>query len=225
MRLLLVEDTLPLQHLLTTHLRQAGFTIDATATGTEALTHAATTSYDAIILDLGLPDIDGLAVLRQLRAGQNAALPALILTARDSLADRVAGLDAGADDYILKPFELAELDARLRAVLRRPGARLHPIHRFADLAFDTARRATTRNGTAIDLTPREAALFELLIRSANTTVIRDALAERLYGLDDDVTPNALEATVSRLRRKLAAAGSLVRVETMRGIGYRLSQPE
>jgi DNA-binding response OmpR family regulator len=225
MRILVVEDTLSLQELLTAHLRHRGFTVDATASGAEALALAGAAQYDAVILDLGLPDMDGLDVLRQLRAGACAGLPALILTARDSVAERVAGLDAGADDYILKPFETDELDARLRAVLRRPGARLHPVHRYADLAFDSANRTASRHDVPIDLTPREAALFELLMRAGNATVVRDALAERLYGLGEDVTGNALEAIVSRLRRKLAAAGSDVRVETMRGIGYRLAEKE
>jgi DNA-binding response OmpR family regulator len=223
MRILLVEDHPPLQALLTAHLRDRGFAVDAVHEGAAALACATATEYDAVILDLGLPDMDGLDVLRHLRAGAHAGLPTLILTARDSVAERVAGLDAGADDYILKPFETAELDARLRAVLRRPGARLHPVHRFADLAFDSASRAASREGAAIDLTPREAALFEVLIRAGAAVVVRDALVESLYRLDEDVSGNALEATVSRLRRKLAAAGSRVRVEALRGIGYRLAE--
>jgi two-component system OmpR family response regulator len=149
-------------------------------------------------------------------------LPTLILTARDSLDQRISGLNAGADDYILKPFDMLELEARLRAVLRRPGPRLHPVHRFHDLTFDSAARSAKAGDTGIDLTPREAALFEELIRNAGRIVVRDALAERLYGLDEDVSANALEATVSRLRRKLSMAGSSARVETLRGIGYRLA---
>jgi two-component system response regulator QseB len=223
MRLLIVEDTPSLQALLTAHLRDRGFAVDAVREGAAALACAEATQYDAVILDLGLPDMDGLDVLRRLRAGAHADLPTLILTARDSVAERVAGLDAGADDYILKPFETAELDARLRAVLRRPGARLHPVHRFADLSFDSATRGASRDGAPIDLTPREAALFELLIRAGSSIVVRDAMAERLYGTEEDVSANALEATVSRLRRKLASAESRVRVETMRGIGYRLAE--
>jgi DNA-binding response OmpR family regulator len=220
MRILVVEDNAALQGLLTAHLKDRGYAVDAAATGRAAIGYAEATGYDAVILDLGLPDMDGLDVLRALRSGRNAALPALILTARDSVAERVAGLDAGADDYILKPFETAELDARLRAVLRRPGARLHPVHRFADVSFDSATRTTSRNGAPIDLTPREAGLFEALIRAAPAIVVRDALAENMY---EDVSGNALEATVSRLRRKLTAAGSALRVETLRGIGYRLAE--
>jgi len=213
MRLLIVEDNASLSALLSAHLRGRGFQVDAVGSGAAALTCAAATDYNAVILDLGLPDMDGLEVLRRLRAG--SALPALILTARDSVAERVAGLDAGADDYILKPFETAELDARLRAVLRRPGARMHPVHQFADLSFDSATRTASHAGRPIDLTPREANVFEALIRAGANIVVRDALGE-------DASPNALEATMSRLRRKLANAGSDVRIETLRGIGYRLN---
>jgi DNA-binding response OmpR family regulator len=222
MKILLVEDNATLRTLIVAHLRERGFVIDPVATGNDALTAMASASYDAIILDLGLPDIDGLDLLRRVRAGLRADLPALILTARDAVEQRIAGLDAGADDYILKPFDVAELDARLRAVLRRPGARQHPVHVFQDLSFDTASRTATRADAVIDLTPREAGLFEELIRNGNRIVVRDSLAERLYGIDEDVSANALEATVSRLRRKLAAAGSVVHIETMRGIGYRLA---
>jgi DNA-binding response OmpR family regulator len=222
MRILLVEDNASLQALILSHLRDRGFVVDAAGTGDEALGAAAAASYDAMILDLGLPDMDGLDVLRRLREGVRADLPALILTARDAVQARIAGLDAGADDYILKPFDVAELDARLRAVLRRPGARLHPVYSFHDLGFDTASRTATSGERVIDLTPREAGLFEELIRNGSRIVVRDALIERLYGFDEDFTANALEATVSRLRRKLAAVASGVHIETMRGIGYRLS---
>ena len=222
MRILVVEDNLALQSLIAAHLRDRGFSAVAADTGAGALAAIRLAAYDAMILDLGLPDADGMDVLRSVRSGARPDLPILILTARDSVQDRVAGLDAGADDYILKPVDTAELDARLRAVLRRPGRRRQPVHLFEDLRFDTADRLASRNGTAIDLTPREAGLFEELVKSGNRVVVRDAMAERLYDLDTDVSANALEATVSRLRRKLAASGSRVRIETLRGIGYRLS---
>jgi len=174
-----------------------------------------------VILDLGLPDMDGLDVLRALRAEPSAQVPALILTARDSVEDRIGGLDAGADDYILKPFDVAELEARLRAVLRRPGLRQACIYSFGDLSFDTATRTARRKAQTIDLTRREQALFEELVRAGERIVVRDLLTERLYGFEDDVSANALEATVSRLRRKLAGEGSTTHIETIRGIGYRL----
>jgi DNA-binding response OmpR family regulator len=222
MRVLLVEDHESLRSMIAAHLRQRGFSVDPAETGEQALTAANSTAYGAMILDLGLPDMDGLDVLRAIRANPRHDMPTLILTARDRVEQRVSGLDAGADDYILKPFDLTELEARLRAVLRRPGQRLQPVHVFHDLSFDTASRAARCGAANIDLTPREATLFEELIRNGNAIVVRDLLAERLYGMDEDVTGNALEATVSRLRRKLSASGSGVRIETLRGIGYRLA---
>jgi len=221
-RILLVEDNDSLRAMIAAHLRGHGFAVDPAASGGEAMGAVQSASYSAMILDLGLPDMDGLDLLRGLRAGLGCDLPTLILTARDSLEQRIGGLDAGADDYILKPFDVQELEARLRAVLRRPGPRLHPVHRFHDLSFDAATRAAHCGSATIDLTPREAALFEELIRNGNKIVVRDLLAERLYGFDEEVTSNALEATVSRLRRKLSASGSKVRIETLRGIGYRLN---
>ena len=221
MRILVVEDNASLQGLILAHLRDRGFAADAAATGAAALDAAGHVAYDAVILDLGLPDVDGMDVLRSLRTEARADLPILLLTARDSVAERVAGLDAGADDYIVKPVDAAELDARLRAVLRRPGTRLRPVHVFEDLSFDTASRRASREGDPIDLTPREAMLFEELVRHGNHVVVRDRLVERLYDGEANVSGNAIEAIVSRLRRKLTASGSGVRVETLRGIGYRL----
>jgi DNA-binding response OmpR family regulator len=223
MRVLLVEDNAGLRSMISGHLRDRGFAVDPAETGEQALASASAATYSAMILDLGLPDMDGLDLLRALRAGSRSTdLPTLILTARDSVEQRISGLDAGADDYILKPFDLMELEARLRAVLRRPGPRLQPVYTFADLSFDTASRAAQCRKTPIDLTPREATLFEELMRSGSRIVVRDTLAERLYGFEEDVTANALEATVSRLRRKLTSSGSEVRIETLRGIGYRLA---
>jgi two-component system response regulator QseB len=221
MKLLLVEDNEALSEMLAAHLHQRGFAVDPVTTGAAALTALTNqTPYDAIILDLGLPDMDGMEILRHLRATQSM-LPALILTARDSITHRVAGLNAGADDYILKPFDLTEFEARLRAVLRRPGARDAPTRASGDVAIDTATRTATVQTHPLDLTRREAALFEELVRHPNQVVVRDTLADRLYGLGEDVSPNALEATVSRVRRKLSAQHATVRIDTLRGIGYRL----
>ena len=224
MRVLLVEDHRAMREIIAGHLRDRGFAVDAVQRGDEALAAAATTQYDAVVLDLGLPDMDGIEVLRRLRGGRFADMPALILTARDGLANRIGGLDAGADDYILKPFDLSELEARLRAVLRRPGLRRDPVHRFGDLSFDPGARSATVAGQNLDLTRREASVLEELIRATGRIVVKDALEDRLYGFDDEVSGNALEAAVSRLRRKLATAGSAVRIETSRGIGYRLQSP-
>ena len=220
MKLLLIEDHVSLRTMVAAHLAEQGFTVTQSASGTQAIAAASAEPHDAAILDLGLPDMDGLDLLRTLRA-RHADMPVLILTARDSVAQRIAGLDAGADDYILKPFELAEMEARLRAVLRRPGIRQTEFHVFGDLRFDSLRRSAQSGTRSAELTRREGALFEALIRSGETIMVRDDLAQRLYGSDDDVSANALEATVSRLRRKLATLGTAVRVDVVRGIGYRL----
>jgi DNA-binding response OmpR family regulator len=220
-KVLLVEDHRTMRDLIADHLRRRGLAVDAVRCGDEALAAAAVAGYDAVILDLGLPDMDGMEVLRRLRGSRHPDLPALILTARDSVEARVGGLDAGADDYILKPFYLAELEARLRAVLRRPGVRREAVHRCGDLTFDPASRTATVAGRGLDLTRRETSVLEELIRAAGRIVVKDALEDRLYGFGDDVSGNALEASVSRLRRRLAAAGSTVCIEATRGIGYRL----
>jgi two-component system response regulator QseB len=221
MRLLLVEDNVALGDMLSAYLCEHGFTVDTARTGQQALQASTRARYDAVILDLGLPDMDGMDVLHCLR--QTGTLPTLILTARDSVAHRVAGLNGGADDYILKPFDLTEFEARLRAVLRRPGSRAVPLATFADLAFDPACRAARVGVHEVELTRREATLLEALLQAGDRIVVRDALADALYGVDDDVSGNALEATVSRLRRKMALLGSAVRIETVRGIGYRLKR--
>ena len=224
-RILLVEDNPSLTELMADFLRERGFAVDAAATGKAALSALGSATFDAVILDLGLPDMDGLDVLRSLRArdaDRSSMLPALILTARDGVGHRVTGLNEGADDYILKPFDLAEFEARLRAVLRRPGARDTPVLQFGDVRFDTGSRTVQVHEQPLDLTRRETALFEELVRKAAQIVVRDLLVERLYGLEEDVSANALEATISRVRRKLAAQKAGVRIDTLRGIGYRLS---
>ena len=224
-KILLVEDNPSLTEMIAAFLRERGFAVDAVTTGTDALAALGGASYDALILDLGLPDMDGMEVLRALRARDTrhaSMLPALILTARDAVGHRVTGLNEGADDYILKPFDLGEFEARLRAVLRRPGARDTPLLQFGDVRFDSGSRTAQVHDQPLDLTRREAALFEELVRKAAQIVVRDLLVERLYGLDEDVSANALEATISRVRRKLASHKAGVRIETLRGIGYRLS---
>ena len=222
MRVLLVEDHRALRDMMAAHLRGGGFVTDAVARGDEALAAASTSAYDAVVLDLGLPDFDGIAVLRALRAGAAADVPVLVLTARDAIEDRVQGLDAGADDYLLKPFDLNEFDARLRSVLRRPGLRRTPVLELGILTFDTEAREASIRGVLLELSRRELSLLEELVRGVGRTVVRDTLEDRLYGLSDVVSGNALEAAVSRLRRHLArAGGDGLAIETIRGIGYRL----
>ena len=222
MRVLLVEDHDELRQMLQCHLRQVGFAADAVSRGVDALAAVAAAAYDVVILDLGLPDLDGMEVLRRMRAGAAATVPILVLTARQSIGDRVEGLDAGADDYLLKPFDMLELDARLRSIIRRTERRPDTVLRFGDICFDPSSREAQVGDTILALTRREITLLEELIRGGGHTLVRDALADRLYGFDDVFTGNALEAAVSRLRRRLALAGSLVAIETVRGIGYRLA---
>ncbi len=222
MRVLLVEDHPDVRSIMTAHLRAQGFVVDAVACGSAGLAAARATLYDAVVLDLGLPDMDGMLVLSRLRTDALRSVPVLVLTARDALDDRVAGLDAGADDYLLKPFDLQEFDARLRAIMRRHVAPASNMLRCGDLTLDCKAREVRLGDLPLDLTRREVGLLEALLREAGRTVVRDVLEERLYGLDDAVSGNALEALVSRLRRRLAAAGSGLLLEAVRGIGYRLS---
>ena len=219
MRILLVEDHPALREMVSDHLAKRGFAVDAVSRTDEACEALDTATYDAMVLDLGLPDGDGFSVLMKARTLTKGQLPILIVTARDAVGDRVRGLDAGADDYVVKPFDLIELESRIRAVLRRPGLRSNLLWSCGSLVFDTSRRSATIAGNPVDLTRREADLLDALLKAAGQVVIRDVLEERLYSFNEPVTPNALEATVSRLRRRLAGAG--LRIETRRGIGYRL----
>jgi two-component system, OmpR family, response regulator QseB len=221
MKVLLVEDHAAMREMISDHLGERGFTVDAVGRAEDAYAALAVTSYDAMVLDLGLPDTDGMQLLRKTRARTAGHLPTLIVTARDALDDRTNGLNAGADDYIVKPFELAELEARLRAVLRRPGVRANIILTYGALALDTVSREASAGGTVLDLSRREAALLEELLRAAGRIVVKDTLEDRLYTLDRPGTDNALEAIVSRVRKKLAAAHAGVRIDTKRGVGYRL----
>jgi DNA-binding response OmpR family regulator len=220
MRVLLVEDNERLSSLMRGGLARAGFTVDAFASLTDADAAVATVDYDLILLDLGLPDGDGLHWLKQLRRSKQG-IPVLVATARGGLTDRVAGLDTGADDYLVKPFEMDELLARCRALLRRPGACLSTVLSTGNLTLDTASRQVAVAGNPIDVPRREADLLEVLLRRSGQVVPRTVLEERLYGFDDDVTPNALEAHVSRLRRRLTDAAADVTVHTVRGVGYLL----
>ncbi len=224
--MLLIEDHPELSALVGEHLRRRGYAVDSVTRLQDASAALACGEpYEAVVLDLGLPDGDGMDLLRKLRKSPDTAPPVLILTARDSLEDRVAGLNAGADDYLLKPFELAELDARLRAILRRPGGRTGAHLRLGDLSFDPATRSAQVADLPLDLPRREAALLETLLRARQRVVVKDILETTLYSADEPVTANAVEACVSRLRKKLAVAGSTCRVETHRGIGYALAVSE
>ena len=214
-----------MREMISDNLVERGFTVDAVGRAEDAYAALAVASYDALVLDLGLPDADGMQLLKEARACTVRHLPTLIVTARDALDDRTRGLNTGADDYIVKPFELVELEARLRAVLRRPGVREDIVLSYGPLALDTVSREASVRGVLLDLSRREAALLEELLRAAGRIVVKDTLEDRLYALDRSVTANALEAIVSRLRKKLAAAHASVRIDTKRGVGYRLLAQE
>jgi DNA-binding response OmpR family regulator len=221
MKVLLVEDHAAMREMISDHLVERGFTVDAVGRAEDAYAALAVAFYDALVLDLGLPDSDGMQLLKEARARTARHLPTLIVTARDALDDRTRGLNAGADDYITKPFELAELEARLRAVLRRPGIREDIVLTYGALALDTVSREASVGSIVLDLSRREAALLEELLRAAGRIVVKDTLEDRLYALDRSVTDNAVEAIVSRVRKKLAAAHAGVHIDTKRGVGYRL----
>ncbi len=220
MRILLVEDHQAIREMIADHLRERGFAIDAYDRGERALAGARIAPVDAVVLDLGLPDMDGMQLLSALRALQ-PQVPAVIVTARDGMEERLLGLNSGADDYIVKPFNLLELEARLRAVLRRVGTRRETRYTLGEITFDTVSREATVLGKPLDLTRREAALLEELLRVPGQVITKDRLEDRLYALEDAGSTNALEAAVSRLRRKLAGAHATVSIETKWGIGYRL----
>ena len=219
MRVLLIEDHPPLAEAVCDALRRAGFAVDHAGTASEARELAALADHALILLDLGLPDGDGLRLLPVLRQG--GRVPVIVLTARDQLADRVAGLDGGADDYVVKPVEMPELVARARAVLRRPGDRSATVLRLGSLTLDTAARSVSVADVPLLLGRREVGVLEQLMRSAGRVASRQLLEEAIYTLDDEVTPNALEAAVSRLRRALEAAGCPIPIVNVRGVGWML----
>ncbi len=220
MRALIIEDHARMAELLAEGLDRRGFAADIAASLADAEAALSLASHDVIVLDLGLPDGDGRAWL-EARRRCGSLPPVLILTARGALKDRVAGLDAGADDYLGKPVDLDELAARLRALLRRPGSRIDPVLTVGRLSFHTADRSATIGGNRMELSRREADLLELLMRRAGAVVRREAIEEALYSFNEPVTGNAVEAVVSRLRRKLEQAGLAGSLQTVRGLGYML----
>ena len=222
MRLLVIEDERQLAALLCGALERDGFAVDVACTADAASHHLDVVSYDAAILDLGLPDDDGLSLLRRLRR-QGSPLSVLILTARDAPEDRVLGLNAGADDYLIKPFHMPELIARVRAVLRRPNAPLGVTLTLGNLLLNTTTRQTQVNGTEVALTVRETSMLEILLRQQGSVVTRDVMEQRLYSFDAQLGSNALEVLVHRLRRRLQEVGASVVIHTVRGVGYLLAE--
>ncbi len=222
MRVLIVEDNDRLAELVADGLRRRGFSCDIAECLANADSAMDGAVYDAIVLDLGLPDGDGIDWLTARRRDRQVP-PAVIQTARGALEDRVTGLDAGADDYVVKPVEIDELAARIRALLRRPGPRMQTILEVGRLEFDVAGRTARYSGKAIDLSRREADLLELMMRRAGTVVPRGAIEDALYSFNEPVTPNAVEATMSRLRRKLDEVSASESLHTIRGVGYMLRE--
>jgi DNA-binding response OmpR family regulator len=222
MRILLVEDHKRLATTIVDGLAAFGFGVDAFATAEDGLAAKEHVDYDAIILDLGLPDRDGIDLLGEIRHADTVT-PVIILTARDGIDDRVAGLDRGADDYFLKPFAMKELAARLRALLRRPGRVLGTILEAGNVCFNTLERQVTVGGKTIAVSQREIAALELMMRRSGGVVSKTNLEDALYGLSRDVNANAVEAVVSRLRKRLEQAGADCTVHALRGIGYLLKE--
>jgi two-component system response regulator QseB len=198
-------------------LKREGFAVDWMHEAAAARAALATEPFDLLLLDLGLPGSDGLTLLKGLRQ-RGAALPVLIITARDAVSDRVAGLDAGADDYLIKPFDLDELAARIRALLRRRSGRPAPLIEHQGVVLDPAAHRATRDGAEVALSPREFALLQLLMERPGTILSRAQIEERLYGFGEEVESNAVEVHIHGLRRKLGAAFIL----TVRGVGYRVA---
>ncbi len=216
MRVLVVEDDLLLGDGVAAALRHDGYTVDWLRDGGQAETALMAGGFDAVVLDLGLPGQDGLTVLRSCRRMGNT-LPVLILTARDGVEDRIAGLDAGADDYLLKPFALGELRARLRALLRRAAGKAGPEYAVGRLAVDPAHRSATWDGQPLELSVREFQILHALARSYPRVLSRTQLEDALYGWSQEVDSNAVEVHIHHLRRKLGKAA----ISTVRGVGYRL----
>lgn len=222
MRILLVEDDLSLSDALSSLLLAAGYALDCVHDGESAEILAQAERFDLVILDLNLPEKDGLAVLRSLRAGKNP-VPVLILTARASATERVAGLDLGADDYMVKPFDVREFEARVRSILRRQGGARGSVVWIGPVGFDTvSRRVTTATGDVLDLPARELALLELLFLREGRLLGKEAIVQSLTSLDEGLSDNAIEQYVSRLRRRLQPHG--LNLRTARGLGYTLEGP-
>ena len=222
MRLLLIEDNQRLADLIHQGVTQSGHALDAVHTKSAAMHAASHFDYELLILDLGLPDGDGMELLRELRR-KGMRQPCLILTARNALRDRVKGLDGGADDYLTKPFAMEELVARINALLRRPSELVRETVQRGNLQIDTRSRTAEVAGHPVQLSGKEFAALECLIRAANGRCSRQRLEDSVYGMDAAVTPNALEVLMHRLRKQLENAGASIRIASVRGFGYALEE--
>ena len=222
MRILVVEDYQPLREAIVQGLREAGHAVDEACDGQDGLWHARSGEHDVIILDLMLPKIDGLSILKTLRQERSPA-HILVLTAKDTSEDKVRGLDLGADDYLVKPFAFAELLARVKALVRRKYETKTTVIRVADLEIDTSRRRVSRGGEPIDLSGREYALLEYLALNADNTVSRTSIWQHVYDFNASIESNVVDVYVGLLRKKIERPGMARLIHTKRGQGYRLSE--
>jgi two-component system OmpR family response regulator len=220
MRILIVEDDAPLRNLLLRGLAEDGHVVDALPDGRECRSYLSAAPYDALVLDLNLPYEDGLSILRRLRL-EGITTPTLVLTARDAPEDVIAGLDAGADDYLRKPFNFGELEARLRSIIRRPPTYTDTTLRVGDIEYDSSSRSARRGGRELGLTAKESAFLEILMRNPGQIITRRALEDRLWDRESDRISNVLDVYARRLRLKLSENGEPAALQTIRGIGYRL----
>jgi DNA-binding response OmpR family regulator len=220
MRILVIEDYVPVQEAVATGLREAGYAVDVTGDGEEGLWYVRTNDYDVIVLDLMLPKVDGLTILKRMRAEGRLA-QVLVLTARDTVDDRVRGLDFGADDYLVKPFDLKELLARVRALARRAYTARNPMLKVGDLRIDTPAQRVWRGKEEISLTPREYSLLEYLAVRSGEVVSRTDIWEHLYEFDSEADSNVVDVYIAYLRRKIERPGKAILIHTLRGRGYRL----
>ncbi len=223
-RLLLVEDEPGVARFVRQGLLEAGYTVDVVTEGKEGLAHALSDAYDAVILDIMLPGLSGIEIVKRIR-NRGMKTPVILLTARDTVSDRVAGLDAGADDYLIKPFAFPELLARIRALLRRPPVQTNTILTFDELELDTARHEVRRAGRSIELSPREFALLEVFMRHPHQALTRAQIIEHVWSFDLYSETNVIDVYVGYLRRKIDRGFNRTLIQTVRGVGYRMEVNE
>jgi DNA-binding response OmpR family regulator len=221
MRVLIVEDDVGISRFICQGLNEAGYAVDSAADGDEGLNYAIAAEYDVIVLDVMLPKLDGLSLLKDLRQ-RGLQTPVLLLTARDTIQDRVLGLDAGADDYLIKPFDFTELLARLRALLRRPPLQSDVVLQVGNLEMDTAQRWVKRGDRPIELSPREFSLLEYLMRYPNQVLSRTQIAQHVWSFDFYGDFKVIDVYIGYLRRKIDRDAPSSLIQTIRGVGYRIS---
>jgi DNA-binding response OmpR family regulator len=221
MRILLVEDELSISQFIRQGLSEAGYAIDVLADGRDGLDYALSVDYDVLVIDIMVPRLNGLQLVKELRQ-QSIKTPVLLLTARDGVDDRVKGLDVGADDYLVKPFAFPELLARIRALLRRPPLQTDTILRVGDLELDTSRREIRRAGRLIDLSPREFTLLDYLMRHPRQVLTRTQIAEHVWNFDFVSDSNVVDVYIGYLRRKIDQGVDIPLIQTVRGVGFRIS---